>query len=138
VDKHAPERITLSNGRTSKVIYDPANPPYIAVQIQHLYGVKQKVKVGMGRANVLVHILAPSQRPVQITDDLASFWGTAYEKVKKELQRKLPQARVAVARSDKVFSLPCEASGEAGCSVVSVQRGQRYPPQKGTKITEKY
>jgi ATP-dependent helicase HrpB len=91
LDQHAPERITLSNGRTPKVIYDSANPPYIAVQIQHLYGMRKRVTIAMGRVNVLIHILAPSQRPVQITDDLSSFWDHAYAQVKKELQRKYPK-----------------------------------------------
>jgi len=91
LDLHAPERIALSNGRTPKVIYDASNPPYVAVQIQHLYGVRKRVTIAMGRVNLLVHILAPSQRPVQITDDLASFWDHGYAQVKKELQRKYPK-----------------------------------------------
>lgn len=91
LEQHAPERITLSNGRTPKVVYDMANPPYVAVQIQHLYGVRKRIAIAMGRVGVLVHILAPSQRPVQVTDDLASFWDNAYAQVKKELQRKYPK-----------------------------------------------
>jgi len=91
LDRHAPERVTLPNGRTPKVMYDSANPPYIAVQIQHLYGVQDRIAIAMRRVPVLIHILAPSQRPVQITDDLASFWDHGYAQVKKELQRKYPK-----------------------------------------------
>jgi len=91
LEQHAPERITLSNGRTPKVIYDAANPPYVAVQIQHLYGVRKRITIAMKRVNLLIHILAPSQRPVQITDDLSSFWDHSYAQVKKELQRKYPK-----------------------------------------------
>jgi ATP-dependent helicase HrpB len=91
LDKHAPERLNLPNGRTPKVIYDSGNPPHIAVRIQELYDVNGTPKVGMGRIPVLVHILAPNMRPVQITQDLAGFWREHYPKVKQELQRKYPK-----------------------------------------------
>jgi len=89
--KHAPERITLSNGRTPKVTYEAASPPYISLRIQELFGVTQTPKVGMGRILVSVHILAPSMRPVQVTQDLANFWREHYPRVKSELQRKYPK-----------------------------------------------
>ena len=91
LDKHAPERLTLSNGRTAKVIYDVGNPPYIALRIQQLYGVKTTPRIGMGRVPILVHILAPSQRPVQITQDMAGFWSEHYPGIKQQLQRKYPR-----------------------------------------------
>jgi ATP-dependent helicase HrpB len=91
LDKHAPERLTLSNGKTPKVAYDPANPPHIALRIQELYGVNATPSIAMGRVPVLVHILAPNTRPVQITKDLAGFWRDQYPKVKQELQRKYPK-----------------------------------------------
>ncbi len=91
LDKHAPERLTLANGRTAKVIYEPGNPPHIALRIQQLYGVNATPRIAMGRVPVLVHILAPSQRPVQITQDLAGFWREHYPRIKQELQRKYPR-----------------------------------------------
>lgn len=89
--KHAPERLTLANGRTPKVVYDAANAPHIAVRIQQLFGVNTTPRIAMGRVPVLVHILAPSQRPVQITQDLAGFWREHYPRIKQELQRKYPK-----------------------------------------------
>jgi ATP-dependent helicase HrpB len=89
--KHAPERITLSNGRTPRVTYEAASPPYISLRIQELFGVTQIPKVGMGRILVSVHILAPSMRPVQVTHDLANFWREHYPRIKSELQRKYPK-----------------------------------------------
>jgi ATP-dependent RNA helicase HrpB len=89
--RHAPERLTLANGRNTKVIYDSANPPYIAMRIQHLYGVTATPHIAMSRVPVLVHILAPSQRPVQITQDLPGFWREHYPRIKQELQRKYPK-----------------------------------------------
>jgi ATP-dependent helicase HrpB len=91
LDKHAPERITLSNGRTPKVTYDAASPPFISLRIQELFGVTQTPRIGMGRVPLSVHILAPSMRPVQVTQDLANFWKEHYPKIKSELKRKYPK-----------------------------------------------
>jgi len=91
VEKEAPERLTLSNGRTPKVVYEAGQPPHIAVRIQELFGVKATPRIAMGRVPVLVQILAPNMRPVQITQDLEGFWREHYPKVKQELQRKYPK-----------------------------------------------
>ncbi len=91
LDKHAPERLFLPNGRNPKITYDPANPPHIALRIQELYGVTQTPKIALGRVPVLVHILTPGMKPVQVTQDLENFWREHYPKIKSELQRKYPK-----------------------------------------------
>ncbi|MBI4662762.1 MAG: ATP-dependent RNA helicase [Verrucomicrobia bacterium] len=91
VEKHAPERLPLANGRTPKITYVPNGDPYVAVRLQELYGVRGLPRIGMTRVPVLVHILAPNMRPVQITQDLASFWKEHYPRIKQELQRKYPK-----------------------------------------------
>ena len=91
LDQHAPERLTLSNTRTPKVTYEPGVPPYISLRIQELFDVTQTPRIAMGRVPVSVHILAPSQRPVQVTQDLANFWREHYPRIKSELQRKYPK-----------------------------------------------
>ena len=91
LDQHAPERITLSNGRTPKVTYEAASPPFISLRIQELFGVTQIPRIGMGRVALSVHILAPSMRPVQVTQDLGNFWKEHYPKIKSELKRKYPK-----------------------------------------------
>jgi ATP-dependent helicase HrpB len=91
VDKYAPERVTLSNGRTPKVSYEAEAPPYISLRIQELFGVSETPRIAMGRIPLSVHILAPSMRPVQMTHDLASFWREHYPRIKSELQRKYPK-----------------------------------------------
>ena len=91
LDKHAPERLQLPNGQTPKVVYSAGAPPHIAIRIQQLYDVNATPRIGMGRVPVLVHILAPNMRPVQITQDLAGFWKEQYPHVKQELQRKYPK-----------------------------------------------
>jgi ATP-dependent helicase HrpB len=91
LDKHAPERLELANGRKPKVSYVADGPPYLALRIQELYDVTQTPKVALGRVPVLVHILAPSMRPVQVTQDLANFWREHYPRIKSEMQRKYPK-----------------------------------------------
>lgn len=91
VEKHAPERLSLSNGKTPKVTYVPDGAPFIALRIQELYGVTQLPKLALQRVAPLLHILAPSNRPVQITQDLPGFWKEHYPRLKKELQRKYPK-----------------------------------------------
>ena len=91
LDKHAPERLTLPNGRTPKVAYEATGSPHISLRIQELYDVMHTPKIAMGRVPVLVHILTPGMKPIQITQDLASFWREHYPRIKSELQRKYPK-----------------------------------------------
>jgi ATP-dependent helicase HrpB len=91
LDKHAPERIALPNEKRPKVTYTEDKPPYIACRIQELYGVTETPRIAMGRTPVLVHILTPGMKPVQITQDLAGFWREHYPKLKSEFQRKYPK-----------------------------------------------
>ncbi len=91
IDRHAPERLELPNGRRPKVLYEPEAAPHLALRIQDLYDVPKIPAIALGRVTPLLHILAPSQRPVQVTADLAGFWRDHYPRVKKELQRKYPK-----------------------------------------------
>ncbi|MGO9585201.1 MAG: ATP-dependent helicase HrpB [Limisphaerales bacterium] len=91
LDKHAPERLTLANGRTPKVAYEATGLPHISLRIQELYDVTQTPKIALGRVPVLVHILTPGMKPVQVTQDLANFWREHYPKIKSELARKYPK-----------------------------------------------
>ncbi|HSY20104.1 MAG TPA: ATP-dependent helicase HrpB [Candidatus Acidoferrales bacterium] len=91
LDKHAPERLKLPNDRTPKVNYEPGKAPYISLRIQDLYDVTQTPKIAMGRVPVTVHILTPGMKPIQVTQDMASFWREQYPKVKSELSRRYPK-----------------------------------------------
>jgi len=91
LDKHAPERLTLANGRTPKVNYEPGRAPFISLRIQELYDVNQTPKIALGRVPVTVHILTPGMKPIQVTQDLANFWREHYPKIKSELARKYPK-----------------------------------------------
>jgi ATP-dependent helicase HrpB len=91
VDKHAPARLELQNGRRAQLTYVADAEPFISLRIQELYDVKQIPKVAMDRMPVSVHILGPNHRPVQITKDLAGFWREHYPRIKREMQRKYPK-----------------------------------------------
>jgi ATP-dependent helicase HrpB len=91
LDEHAPERVKLANGRTPKVVYDRANPPHFALRIQELFGVQESPAIARGKIPVVAHVLAPNMHPIQVTQDLESFWREQYPKVKQELQRKYPK-----------------------------------------------
>ncbi|HEY5792721.1 MAG TPA: ATP-dependent helicase C-terminal domain-containing protein, partial [Chthoniobacterales bacterium] len=91
LDRHAPERVELPNGRKAKLVYREGAGPTLSAKIQELYGMKDTPKVAGGRIPVTLEILAPSHRPVQTTQDLASFWSNAYPKLKAELQRRYPK-----------------------------------------------
>jgi ATP-dependent helicase HrpB len=91
LDKHAPGRLTLPNQRTPKVNYKNGKTPFISLRIQELYDVNQTPKIAMGRVPVVVHILTPGMKPIQVTQDLANFWREHYPKIKSELARKYPK-----------------------------------------------
>jgi ATP-dependent helicase HrpB len=91
VEKFAPERIGLPNGKKWKIAYDPKAAPTIAARIQELYGVEGSLTIAAGRVPLVIQVLAPNQRPVQVTQNLSTFWKESYPKLKQELQRKYPR-----------------------------------------------
>jgi ATP-dependent helicase HrpB len=91
IEEYTPERIQLPKGRMVKVVYSAAGAPTIAARIQDLYGIKDALWIANRRVRVRIQVLAPSNRPVQITENLADFWRDTYPKLKQELQRKYPK-----------------------------------------------
>lgn len=91
VEKMAPQRYDLPSGWRMKLQYSAGNAPRGRARIQDLYGLNQTPTIAAGRAKILLEILAPSQRPVQLTDDLPNFWKNLYPTLKKELARKYPR-----------------------------------------------
>ena len=91
IEEYAPERIQLPKGRMVKVIYSADGAPTIAARIQDLYGVKDALWIANRRVRVRIEVLAPSNRPVQVTENLAVFWSETYPKLKPQLQRKYPK-----------------------------------------------
>jgi len=91
LEQYAPERITLPNGRKAKVLYAEKAAPTVAVRIQDLYGVESDLRIAGGRVPLVIEVLAPNQRPIQVTQNLANFWKESYPKIKQELARKYPR-----------------------------------------------
>jgi len=91
IEEFAPERIQLPRGRTAKVGYSVDGPPTIAARIQDLYGIKEKLWIAKRRVAIRIQVLAPNNRPVQITENLSAFWRETYPKLKQELQRRYPK-----------------------------------------------
>ncbi|RKH09479.1 ATP-dependent helicase HrpB [Corallococcus sp. CA047B] len=88
---HAPERVTLPGGRGVKVHYEPGKPPWVESRLQDFFGLAQGPSVGAGRVPLVLHLLAPNMRAVQVTTDLAGFWERHYPAIRKELCRKYPR-----------------------------------------------
>ena len=87
----APERVTLAGGRQVKINYEAGRPPWLASRLQDFFGMKEGPKVAGGRVAVVLHLLAPNGRPVQVTQDLAGFWTRHYPQVRRELSRRYPR-----------------------------------------------
>lgn len=91
LDQHTPLRLPLPSGATAAIRYSADRPPTLAAQLQQLFGWQQTPTICRGRVKLLVELLAPNRRPVQTTDDLASFWRGAYQDVRKQLRARYPK-----------------------------------------------
>lgn len=91
LEEIAPAAIRLPRGRHVPVHYEANQPPWIASRLQDFFGLRETPTVGRGAVPVVVRLLAPNQRPVQMTSDLAGFWQRLYPQVRKELSRRYPK-----------------------------------------------
>lgn len=87
----APTHIMVPSGSHVRVDYEQGDSPVLAVQLQEMFGCQDTPRIAGGRVPVMVHLLSPASRPVQVTKDLASFWRSAYQDVKKELRGRYPR-----------------------------------------------
>jgi ATP-dependent helicase HrpB len=90
LEREAPEKLEVPSGSRIRVDYG-GERPVLAARIQELFGLADTPRLARGRVPVLLHLLAPSGRPQQVTDDLASFWSRTYPEVKKELAGRYPK-----------------------------------------------
>ncbi len=90
---YVPERIVLPNGLSVKVRYETGLEPTVSLRVQQWFGVAETPMVAGGRVPVRVEVLAPNQRPWQVTQDMAGFWRTGYPQMKKELAGRYPKHR---------------------------------------------
>jgi ATP-dependent helicase HrpB len=91
LERIAPSHFKVASGSTIKLRYQPGEPPVLAVRIQQMFGCAETPAVNGGKLPILIHLLSPAQRPIQITSDLTAFWQTTYHEVKKELAGRYPK-----------------------------------------------
>ena len=91
LDRLAPTHITVPSGSRIPIDYEQGDVPVLAVRLQELFGCKETPRVSGGKIPVMLHLLSPAKRPVQVTQDLARFWARAYHDVRKELRGRYPK-----------------------------------------------
>jgi len=91
LEKLAPTHLAVPSGRRAALDYAPPEGPVLAVKLQELFGLGETPAVAGGRAPVLLHLLSPAGRPVQVTRDLKGFWDGAYRQVRAELRGRYPK-----------------------------------------------
>ena len=91
VDEFAPEAIAVPSGNSKRLHYESGKPPVLAVKLQELFGLADTPRIARQRVPVVLHLLSPAQRPIQVTQDLRGFWQRTYPEVKKELKGRYPR-----------------------------------------------
>ncbi|MCB1050541.1 MAG: ATP-dependent helicase HrpB [Acidobacteria bacterium] len=95
LEQVAPEFLQVPSGHTIRLDYQaaiaPPHLPVLAVKLQEMFGLAETPRIAMGRTPVLLHLLAPNGRPVQVTQDLTNFWNQTYFEVRKELRMRYPK-----------------------------------------------
>jgi len=91
VDRLAPTHLKLPRRGRAPIHYQLDQPPWIASRMQDFFGLARAPAVGDGRVPLVLHLLAPNQRPVQVTTDLPGFWIKHYPALRKQLMRKYPR-----------------------------------------------
>jgi len=91
LDERAPLSISVPSGSRVTIDYTTGEQPVLAVKLQEMFGLGDTPAIAKGRVAVLLHLLSPARRPVQITQDLRGFWNGAYQDVKKDLKGRYPR-----------------------------------------------
>ncbi len=92
LEKKAPSSLQVPSGSEIQIIYqEDGSAPRLAVRLQELFGMLETPKVNEGRNPILIELLSPGYKPVQLTQDLKSFWTSGYFEVKKELKQRYPK-----------------------------------------------
>ena len=92
LDQLAPARLLVPSGSMIKINYSiNGDTPTLEVRLQEMFGLMETPTVNGGRMKVMLHLLSPGYKPVQVTQDLKSFWQTAYHEVRKELRMRYPR-----------------------------------------------
>lgn len=91
LEREAPTRLAVPSGSEVRIDYLPEGGPVLAVKLQEMFGQQESPAVCGGRCPVVVHLLSPAGRPLQVTRDLAGFWRTGYAAVRAEMRGRYPK-----------------------------------------------
>lgn len=91
IESLMPERYLVASGSKIKIDYLKGDKPILAVKLQEMFGELQSPRLANGQLSVVLHLLSPAGRPLQITEDLSHFWQTSYQDVKKEMRGRYPK-----------------------------------------------
>ena len=91
VELMAPRKLRLPSGRELEIHYELDRPPWVESRLQDFFGMSDGPKLANGKVPLVLHLLAPNYRPVQVTTDLGGFWERHYAGVRKELIRRYPR-----------------------------------------------
>ena len=91
LEEWAPTHLGVPSGQRVPLDYSQPEGPVLAVRLQEMFGLRQTPLLGGGKVPIIIHLLSPAGRPVQVTRDLASFWETGYFEVKKDLKGRYPK-----------------------------------------------
>jgi ATP-dependent helicase HrpB len=91
LDEQAPATITVPSGMQRRIAYASDAPPILAVKLQELFGLADTPRIANGRIALTLHLLSPGGKPMQVTQDLKSFWERTYPEVRKELKGRYPK-----------------------------------------------
>ncbi|MCZ3384371.1 ATP-dependent helicase HrpB [Kosakonia sp. SOY2] len=111
LDSELPAHYTVPTGSRIAIRYHEDNPPALAVRMQEMFGEATTPVIAQGRVALVLELLSPAQRPLQITRDLSAFWAGAYREVQKEMKGRYPKhvwpddpANTAPTRRTKKYS----------------------------------
>ncbi|GLC24180.1 ATP-dependent helicase HrpB [Roseisolibacter agri] len=91
LDQVAPTHVAVPSGSRIRVDYADPQAPVLAVRLQELFGLEETPRVARGRVPLVLHLLSPAHRPVQVTRDLAGFWRSSYFDVRRDLRGRYPK-----------------------------------------------
>ena len=91
LEAEAPTHFQAPSGSSVPIDYGGEDGPKLAIRVQELFGLDRHPTVAAGRVPLLVELLSPAQRPVQVTRDLPGFWRGSYDAVKAEMKGRYPR-----------------------------------------------
>ncbi|HHY0580072.1 TPA: ATP-dependent helicase HrpB [Vibrio parahaemolyticus] len=91
LDEWLPEHYQLPTGTKKRIRYQHGHEPVLSVRMQEVFGESTSPTVAIGRKRLVLELLSPAQRPLQVTSDLAAFWNGSYKDVQKEMKGRYPK-----------------------------------------------